>query len=93
MANLDVAVVSAEAMQLTQVGFIDCLRKVNQDKILTLKTVKEHFMAKVDKVVMAKEYQIRCQRLLAIEAAKKIVSEATKDSSVLFNQEVAKLMH
>lgn len=60
VANLDSAVVSAEAMQLTQVGFIDCLRKVNQDKFLTLKRVKEHFTAKVDKVVLAKEYQIKC---------------------------------
>ena len=49
-------------------------------------------MSKVDKVVMAKDYQIKCQRMIAIEAAKKIVSETTKDSSFLFNREVTKLM-
>ena len=56
VANLDASVASAEAMELTGVGFIDCLRKVNRDKFQTLKQVKEHFMTKVDKVVLAKEY-------------------------------------
>ena len=57
-----------------------------------LKEIKSHFATKVDKVVMAKDYQIKCQRVIAIEAAKKIVSETTKDSSELFNREVTKLM-
>ena len=79
-------------MKLTQIGYIDCLRKVQQDKFQTLRTVKEHFATKVDKVVMAKDYQIRCQRLIAIESAKKIVSATTKDSSEIFNREVTKLL-
>ena len=58
-----------------------------------LKQVKDHFSDKVQKVVQAKEYQIKCQKIIAIDAAKKIVSETTKDSSELFNQEVTTLMH
>ena len=77
---------------MTQVGFIDSLRKVNASKYLALKEVKAHFMLKVDKVILAKDYQIKCQRVVAIEAAKRIVSETTKDSSNLFNVEVTKLM-
>ena len=92
VANIDKTAVSAECMQLTQVGFIDILRKINQEKFLMLKEIKSHFATKVDKVVMAKDYQIKCQRVIAIEAAKKIVSETTKDSSELFNREVTKLM-
>ena len=79
-------------MELTQVGFIDCLRKVNQDKYLTLKAVREHFEQKVSKVISAKDYQIKCQRLLSVETAKKIVTETTKDSSQLFNREVTLLL-
>ena len=58
--NLDINAVTAEAMELTQVGFIDCLRKVNQDKYLTLKAVREHFEQKVSKVISAKDCQIKC---------------------------------
>ena len=60
VANLDSNAITAEAMELTQVGFIDCLRKINQDKFLSLRKVKEHFVNKVDKVVLAKDYQIKC---------------------------------
>ena len=37
VANLDQTAVTAEAMKLTQVGFIDCLRRVTRDKFQTLK--------------------------------------------------------
>lgn len=60
VANLDQTALSAEAMKLTQVGFIDCLRRVTRDKFQTLKQVKGHFISKVDRVVMAKDYQIKC---------------------------------
>ena len=93
VANIDSTYISAECMKLTQVGFIDVLRKVNREKFQTLKQVKDHFTEKVQKVVQAKEYQIRCQKIIAIDAAKKIVSETTKDSSELFNHEVTALMH
>jgi len=92
VTNLDSNAITADAMKLTKVGFIDCLRKVNKEKFLSLAKVKEHFVSKVDKVVMAKDYQIKCQRMIAIEAAKRIVSETIKDSSFLFNREVTKLM-
>jgi len=41
---------------------------------------------------MAKDYQIRCQRLVAASTCKKIISETMKDSSELFNGEVNKLL-
>ena len=44
-----------------------------------------------EKVIAAKDYQIRCQRLIAMDAAKKIISETTKDSTNLFNVEATKL--
>ena len=56
VANLDQTALTAEAMKLTQVGFIDCLRRVTRDKFQTLKQVKGHFISKVDRVVMAKDY-------------------------------------
>ena len=37
VANLDQTALTAEAMNLTQVGFIDCLRRVTRDKFQTLK--------------------------------------------------------
>ena len=37
VANLDQTALTAEAMKLTQVGFIDCLRRVTRDKFQTLK--------------------------------------------------------
>ena len=79
-------------MKLTQVGFIDMLRKVTQDKYQTLSKVKEHFVEKVDKVIQSKDYQIRCQRIVAIESAKKVVDETTRDSNALFNKEVNRLV-
>ena len=58
---------------------------------MALKHVKNHFHSKVEKVIAAKDYQIRCQRLIAMDAAKKIISETTKDSTNLFNIEATKL--
>ena len=43
VTNLDSTAVSAEAMKLTKVGFIDILRKVTQEKFTSLKLVKDHF--------------------------------------------------
>ena len=80
-------------MKLTQVGFIDLLRKINQEKFQTLKLVKEHFHSKIDKVIASKNYQLRCQRLICVEAAKKVLAATTKDSTMLFNFEVTNLLN
>lgn len=47
-------------MKLTKVGFINVLRKVTQEKFASLMHVKKHFHKKVEKVIAAKDYQIRC---------------------------------
>ena len=60
VSNIDSNAITAEAMELTQIGYIDCLRRITKDKFQTLASVKEHFISKVDKVVMAKDYQIKC---------------------------------
>ena len=56
VTNLDQTYVSAEAMKLTKVGFIDILRKVTQEKFTSLMHVKKHFHKKVEKVIAAKDY-------------------------------------
>ena len=71
--NIDSTAVSAAAMKLTQVGFIDLLREIQRDKFMTLKAIKDHFRVKLDKVVMAKDYQLRCQRLVSIASCQKII--------------------
>ena len=58
--NIDSNVVRAEAMQLTKVGFIDCLREVNRQKIFTVKKVKDDFKRRIDMVEEAKKYELRC---------------------------------
>lgn len=63
--NIDSNAISAHAMEMTQVGFIDALRNVQADKFKTLKEVKNHFIDKLNKVVQAKDYQIKCQRLIS----------------------------
>ena len=90
--NLDSTAVSAEAMQLTQVGFINLLREITKSKFQTLKQVKDHFVTKLDRVVLAKDYQIHCQKVISTESAKKVISATLKDSSQLFNTEVTKLL-
>lgn len=56
VTNLDQTIVSAEAMKLTKVGFINVLRKVTQEKFTALRLVKHHFHIKVGKVIAAKDY-------------------------------------
>lgn len=53
--------------------------------------MRKHFAKKVEKVIAAKDYQIRCQRMICMDASKKIISETTKDSTKLFNVETVKL--
>ena len=86
--NLDQHVVKAEAMQLTKVGFIDCLREVNRQRIFTVKKIKDDFKKRLDLIVEAKKYEVKCQRIVAIDAAKRVVSETIKTSKNLFNSEV-----
>jgi len=57
-----------------------------------LRDVKTHFHQKVEKVVAAKDYQIKCQRMIAVDAAKRIVSSNTRESADMFNTEVTKLV-
>ena len=49
------------------------------------------FNKKIDLVVDAKNYELRCQRILAVDAAKKIVRTSFKTSKDLFNEEVSAL--
>ena len=75
-------------MQLTKVGFIDCLREVNRQRIFTVKKIKDDFKKRLDLIVEAKKYEVKCQRIVAIDAAKRVVSETIKTSKNLFNSEV-----
>ena len=89
--NIDSLALRAEHMQLTRHGFIDCLREVTRQKILQVKAAKEFFVKKIDLVVDAKNYELRCQRILAVDAAKKIVRSSFRTSKNLFNDEVSAL--
>ena len=53
--------------------------------------MKDLFGKKIDLVVEAKNYELRCQRILAVDAAKKIVRSSFKTSKNLFNDEVSAL--
>ena len=89
--NIDHLAVKAENMPLTKIQFIDCLREVTRRKILQVKQAKDIFSKKIDLVVDAKNYELRCQRILAVDAAKKIVRTSFKTSKDLFNEEVSAL--
>ena len=58
--NIDNLAVKAEHMPLTKIQFIDCLREVTRQKILQVKQAKELFAKKIDLVVDAKNYELRC---------------------------------
>ena len=89
--NIDGLALRAEHMQLTKHGWVDCLREVTRQKVQQVKQVKDLFAKKIDLVVDAKNYELRCQRILAVDAAKKIVRSSFKTSKNLFNDEVSAL--
>ena len=58
--NIENTAVRAEHMKLTHIGFIDVLKQVTQKKYLQLRAAKKEFEKRVDTVVRAKNYELKC---------------------------------
>lgn len=71
--NIETVSRRAKKMQMTKICFIDCLREVNQQKILAVDEAKQLFKKRIQVLVNAKNYELQSQRVLAMEAAKQIV--------------------
>ena len=86
--NIENLYVKAQCMKLTRFGFIDVLRQVQQEKYFAVKDAKEEFKKRIQMVVRAKNYELKWERIIAIEAAKKLVNKRCLETQSYFNTEV-----
>ena len=56
--NLDSAYEKVKEVKLTKIDFIDCLRKVTQQKTFAVKEAKEVFEKRITKLIRAQEYEL-----------------------------------
>jgi hypothetical protein len=63
------------------------MRKVTADKFKTIADVKQTFRKRLGHLADAKDYEVRCQRHMAIEGARKLVQEYTETINKEFNKE------
>jgi hypothetical protein len=57
---------------LNKNDYLDCLRCVTKDKILSIKEAERLFKVKVNQLIKAKDYEVENQAHYAISAAKKV---------------------
>lgn len=47
-------------MKITKNQFVDCLRELTKEKILTVKESKQVFQARIKKLIKAQDYEVSC---------------------------------
>ena len=68
--NLDINYSKALNLELTKNQFFDIMRQVTQEKFIAIKEVQRMFQNRMRLVVAAKDYEIRCERTIAVETAR-----------------------
>jgi hypothetical protein len=67
--NIDDISEKAQNMKLTKNDFLNCLRDLTKEKILTLKEAKVVFENRIRKLIRSQDYEIQCQEAFAVRAA------------------------
>ena len=83
--NLDINYSKALNLELTKNQFFDIMRQVTQEKFIAIKEVQRMFQNRMRLVVAAKDYEIRCERTIAVETARTMLKEMTKLARASFN--------
>ncbi len=68
--NLDSNYSKALNLDLTKNQFFDIMRQVTQEKFIAIKEVQRMFQNRMRLVVAAKDYEVRCERTIAVETAR-----------------------
>ena len=58
--NIDDISEKVQKMKITKSQFVDCLRDMTKDKIMTVKESKTVFEARIKKLIKAQDYEIGC---------------------------------
>ncbi len=85
--NLDINYSKALNLELTKNQFFDIMRQVTQQKFIAIKEVQRMFQNRMRLVVAAKDYEIRCERTIAVETARTMLQETAKNTRESFNKE------
>lgn len=85
--NLSEYVFEAHEMKMSKLQFIDALRAVQKDKILSIEETKEIFEKGVDKLIRAQEYEMKQLELLGIRTAQDYFRERANEAISYFNLE------
>jgi len=69
---------------LNKNDYLDCLRCVTQDKIISIKEAERLFKVKVNQLIKAKDYEVENQAHYAISAAKKVFERQVIEVKKMF---------
>ena len=90
--NADLNLAQAERMRITKDDFFEIYGKINQEKFQAISDVKLLFYGRMKYLIAAKEYEIRCQRHLAMEGTRKTVTKLSQQINAEFGNQ-AKLLN
>jgi len=63
------------------------MRQVTKEKFIAIKEVQRLFAGRMRLVVAAKDYEVRCERTIAIETARAMLQETAVNARESFNAE------
>ena len=89
--NLDSNYSKALNLELTKNQFFDIMRQVTQEKFIAIKEVQRMFQNRMRLVVAAKDYEVRCERTIAVETARTMLQETARNARESFNSEAQSL--
>lgn len=82
----------AENVPMSKSMFLNCLHEVNKQKLLAVKETRNLFDKRIKVLLGAKNYELSCQRIVAIEAAKQVIHAQVRITKDYFNVETRKLV-
>lgn len=78
-------------MKLTNMQFIDCLRRVVRAKVLAIQETKHVFQRGVDKLIRAQEYEMRNMEVVGVRTATDVFNTRAEEAANTFNDEARRL--